>query len=1014
VFKREVAKAIEKYRATAFDDKVDDRIQTDEGYRIAVGNAANAFKEDKHKSKKPPGIDKWWRDWVKDIEGFFDEDWEIISTISASKISDLASKGGGLSVYAIAIHYRLHAEFCYPRHAQDIDVKVFGSAYEDEFLRPVFEDGRTGLPSSYPADLSLASTYQYKRDEFHLAKTALVSENSSSVAITASVYGTGGYGKTALTAELCLDEDVRTAFPGGIYWLQFGIADSEAVKRKRKLYTAKDAIRRMLLREQYPPESRQLIDSTNDRAAMASLIEALPRERILFIADDIWGQNQADVLLGLPAHVSVIATTRVKARGAQFQKSIEIKKLTDEAAFDLLADGLPGLSKPQKERLRTVSDSFGGWPLLLQLANSTFKFMLEDGTPIETILIGFETFATLEDVTSWDVSEPGEKEKKKRQKFVGYCIEAGLKALPDDSYRDALYAMGVFPDDTDIPFSVVSDYWREFVEDRSSKNELKSGILISSIKADVIRRQLNNLSYFRDYNPKTEVLRIHDVFLAYFRRASKPKPLIELHGHLVASIKSHCLDDWSTLRADHGYGWKNLIYHVEGSGCVEILDETLLNVKWLKALHALQGFDDLWLFCRLAKREEVNPWVADAIESSDLRGRNSFQTFLLQVFGRLSQTSRAGTQPFFESVVSEISPKISPLIHTLRPANPSRTGFYDENYDKFDDFDIRHVKDVRLSKDGRSAYWISNDGALHLLESSLTGAATKLLHSSDLHSLSLSKTGDEILISNLRGYVAFVNVDEKCLSIMNHGQGEGVWKASYFSSENDSVFLDMIRGKSAIVDKFGEIIEVIDISQNIYSKYATNVSESNGVAIVECHGGPKVWRSKNLNWRVPEWPSGRMLGPSSFSINGATAIVSALGEKKTWIIDTASSRRYFRLKDHETSIVDAKLCPNNLLAMTMSADGNVRLSCAQSGNILSCRIFNERVRCGVFSDCGKYLILAWGTTVSVVDTDLADTGIYIAFDYAPTVLCLRKGTVFVGDALGHGHIFQSSLLCPSS
>lgn len=668
-FKTRVSKAIAQNNNSKAGIKGKDLVRNNSDYCIEVGKVVRNFKLAKYQTPKPQGIDRKLKDWVEEIQDCYDENWDTVSEIESSKVGDMERRGNS-SILAFAIHYRLHADFAHANFATQLDEKVFGTTYESEFKRPVFEDdGKTLAATFHTPELPL--TYQYNRREFKDAKKALLAQNTdpARLAITTSIYGTGGYGKTTLAQELCSDEEVRASFPGGIYWLQFGITDSNVEEDKRQSYTARSAIDQMLRAAEYSEQYRGIIDQTNDKKAVQSLIESLPYDPILIVADDLWTQSQEHSLADLPTHISLLATTRVRGLTSRFKENIKIKKLSDEAAYVLMVSDLEDrfykqFSTHQAKRLRAVSDCFHGWPLLLQLANSTFLTMLDDGASIDEIIDEFEEFATLDSVTAWDDQQPDDTAKDKRQKFVGHCIDVGLRALSDDSYRDALFALGVFPDDTDIPFEVVNDYWRGVIEDRDTDNNRKPGQMISTIKANAIRRRLNNLSYFREYKADAKVFRIHDVFLAYFRSKALPKPLPKQHDSLLGSIKQHCSDGWETLPAEHEYGWQHLLTHLEAAGRVSEADDQRCDFYWIQNALAVLGVSKfMQVFARQNLTGDAKK-ILKVFKEDKARIRDNQKSLAHVLFGRLGHEEQSSSLAHLLEIV-KCSADFSPV-----PINP--------------------------------------------------------------------------------------------------------------------------------------------------------------------------------------------------------------------------------------------------------------------------------------------------------------------------------------------------------
>jgi len=164
VFKRQVNDAIDSYKSKAFVDKNDDRIQDLKEYRKAVGQAALALKKQKW-GGYANDMDAQWISWLEPLQDELKEDWEAIKTISATRVEGLFYKSSGKIQFAYAIHYRMHSEFDYPNFANDIDEGVFGSSYEAEFHRRVFDGGAETLTARFHRPL-LPTTHLHGRREF--------------------------------------------------------------------------------------------------------------------------------------------------------------------------------------------------------------------------------------------------------------------------------------------------------------------------------------------------------------------------------------------------------------------------------------------------------------------------------------------------------------------------------------------------------------------------------------------------------------------------------------------------------------------------------------------------------------------------------------------------------------------------------------------------------------------------------------------------------------------------------
>lgn len=516
----------------------------------------------------------------------------------------------------------------------------------DDRLATQERDHDSVLKPSFPSGIVLPGSYQKERDEFQEAKSALLSKSSKSLAITAVVQGIGGYGKTSLAEEICLDASMRNAFPGGIYWLQFGLVESGADKAKQKTLTACDAISSML-KNQYGEGQKLEIDYRDDKSAVKSLLGKLPNEPLLLVADDLWTETQAEWISECENNVSLIATTRTKSLGSKFGRSIEIKRLCSEASLKLLLNGIKGLDQEQLATVKKISIGFGGWPLLLKLANSTFRYRQKFGKSNQDFISDLESFIELEEVTGWDDPKIGEAASEKRRHFVGHCISAGVSALPNRTYKNALFALGVFPDDTDIPFSVISSYWAELTKDDDPQYK------IAVQRAESIRTALHDLSFFNKYDPDSKTLQVHDVFLAYFRNSHSPDALESLHQALLASFKSKCCEGWSGLPSCYKYCWKHLLYHLEAQRLDKEADDLRVDYYWLNKKFQILGLQELQRsFVPLPKRADAR-LVGHAIKKSAPALQECPKSFAHQMYGRLAHYEEPALVSFLQDLHSD-------------------------------------------------------------------------------------------------------------------------------------------------------------------------------------------------------------------------------------------------------------------------------------------------------------------------------------------------------------------------
>lgn len=351
--------------------------------------------------------------------------------------------------------------------------------------------------------------FQKERDEFREVRSALLEHNSRSVALVAAVMGPGGYGKTAIAEEIAIDPEIKRAFPGGIYWLQFGLRFGETQNAVEDYIGIEEAIG-TLLTVQFDGVAHQNMDLSNPR----KLFKALPSDRFLIIADDIWNTNQSAFLNDLPRHASVLISTRSTVIAKRTQKAIKITELDERMSFNLLTFGMGHLENDQDATLRALSANFRGWPLLLKLANGHFRKLKNEGGGIDDAIAEYTSFFERKNITGWDTKGAEDAASTSlRRELVRLCIDAGLKAILTGEQRRLFQALAVFPDDIDIPFDVIDQLWDELSLDEKPNNRAS---------ASALRLLANEYSLLRDISVGKKTLRLHDEMLSFFRGRTCP------------------------------------------------------------------------------------------------------------------------------------------------------------------------------------------------------------------------------------------------------------------------------------------------------------------------------------------------------------------------------------------------------------------------------------------------------------------------------------------------------------
>ncbi|CTQ58140.1 NB-ARC domain-containing protein [Roseibium album] len=617
---------------TEFSDRIKKELDseqkqcTEDEYEELVGRQCKLFRDVRF-GKGTPGIDAKLAKWISDIEEAVGEEiWEIVKNLSSSKLDDIEDCKAA-TIHAIVIHYRLHGELELPGIAKEIDKKIFDKkSAKLIFKRSVFEainDDEVPIPPTWSDRDFLNDAYQSERPEFEELKSFLCPEEEASIPSSIAIYGPGGYGKSSLALEICHDWEVQGQFPGGIYWLQFGLIDSR--DQKAGNITLQQAIMNMIA-QQYSKNERSEIALEGRDEDIQILRKVLPRQRLLIIADDIWTITQANWLSKHLEDVVIVFTTRIE-RVAKFSSEIiPIQKLPDETSLALLTDGMTNITRGQKVQLRELSRRFNGWPLILNLANGIFKRIQNSNEDTVSYSIArYKKFLERDKIDSLDVEWLGEEEIEKRRKLVGHCIEASLSFIAPNMNPELVRQLGVFPDGSEIPIPVIIDLWMRDKTHGLDSDELKERI-----------KHFREFSLFQPIDANSETIKLHDEISAYLRSWNKrERNLSSLHEQLLESMRTFCPCGWDDLPHDHQYGWKNLLYHMEKAEQIDCANELRMNFGWLKSKLKAVGIAELQQSFLSDKQSVEALKVGHAVNLSVPALRMSPASLAHQLFGYL-------------------------------------------------------------------------------------------------------------------------------------------------------------------------------------------------------------------------------------------------------------------------------------------------------------------------------------------------------------------------------------------
>ena len=165
----------------------------------------------------------------------------------------------------------------------------------------------------------------------------------------------GGIGKSVLAAALARDDEVRTAFPDGVFWLTFG-REVDPRTRQAELVRALG-------------EAAPAFDSWRDGRAYLSELTAA--RACLVILDDVWREEHAEAFTRLGDGCRLLVTTRDRAvleKIAAAEHRLDV--LSPERALDLLASGVGQAVDALPREASEIARECGFLPLAISVVGA--------------------------------------------------------------------------------------------------------------------------------------------------------------------------------------------------------------------------------------------------------------------------------------------------------------------------------------------------------------------------------------------------------------------------------------------------------------------------------------------------------------------------------------------------------------------------------------------------------------------------------------------------------------------
>ncbi|HET6855747.1 MAG TPA: NB-ARC domain-containing protein, partial [Streptomyces sp.] len=353
------------------------------------------------------------------------------------------------------------------------------------------------------------------------------------VAITTSLEGAGGFGKTTLAAVVASNQRVRRHFRGRVYTVTIG-----RDVRGRAAVAAKVAeVTRFITGDATAFDDPDLAGDHLGR-----LLDQ--RERTLLVLDDVWEDEQVRPFLRGGERCVRLVTTRVPAVLPPGAERVVVDEMTPAQARTVLTWELPRLPDELVEGLLRAT---GRWALLLRLTNRLIAGQVAAGADAAAAagealgrLVAYGPAAVDCATAALDLDDPA-----RRARAVRATVEAATTLLAPGGAR-RLAELGVFVEDESIPVPLIARLWA-----------VTGGM--AEADARTLCGELDRLSLVSLSPDHGGRVTLHDVLRDYLRGELGEADLAALHGTLVEAMG----DPWTS---PDGYTLDHLVKHLLAAG----------------------------------------------------------------------------------------------------------------------------------------------------------------------------------------------------------------------------------------------------------------------------------------------------------------------------------------------------------------------------------------------------------------------------------------------------------------
>jgi WD40 repeat protein len=448
----------------------------------------------------------------------------------------------------------------------------------------------------------LTSHFTARPIEFsRLIELLLAPTADRAAAISTTLHGAGGYGKTTLAIAVCHDERVLECYDDGVLWVTLGQTPN-LLRELTKVYEAVTGQR---------PEFIDVEEGSR------KLAERLATRNYLLVVDDVWHRDHlAPFARSASGTCAYLLTTR-NASIAERSERVDVDAMRGSESLALLTTRLQSWQpevKAQRERLARLAEQLLHWPLLIKLVGSQLRARMERNDSLPNAISHVERALSKRGLTAFDSHNATQRSDAVRATLGASLAE--LRAGQIERLRE----LAIFPEDINIPLAVIARYW--------SMDELDTEDL-------VVRLDESSLL---DLDLGKAALRLHDEVRWYLGdEIARENRHTACHERLIATLPRDPTGAQSDAAAH--YSLCHLVHHLLAAERSADIRALLLDFRWISAKVRLLGVQSL-----LADFDKLPITIADEPAIQSLNGAlqmsahvlaRSPDQFASQLLGRL-------------------------------------------------------------------------------------------------------------------------------------------------------------------------------------------------------------------------------------------------------------------------------------------------------------------------------------------------------------------------------------------